>query len=292
MQPRLITALVTPFAGDVVNLSGLKENIAFQLKSGVHGLLALGTTGESPTLTSEERRAVITATVDAAAAQVPVWVGTGTNSTHSTIELTKEAQSLGADVALVVTPYYNCPTQEGLYQHYRTLCDAVTIPICVYTVPKRTGCHVTSETLARISELPNVIGIKDASGDVKVPHDHCIKVWSGDDAITLPLMSLGAIGVISVASNVIPAEMRALVDAAAAGDFDTARQLFLKIAPILEALFIETNPIPVKAAMEMLGMAAGPCRLPLCEMSSENRHTLHQTLSGLVDHGCSKPSYC
>lgn len=270
-----------------MDIKGLKTNIAHQLEAGVEGILALGTTGESPTLTKDERKVVIAATVEEVNGRVPVFVGTGTSATQSTIELTKEAYELGADIALVVTPYYNCPMQEGIYQHFAAVSDATKIPICIYNIPTRTARNIHVETLLRISKLPKVIGVKESSGDLSQcaaviskisSKSKDFTVWGGDDVLALPIMSLGGGGVISVASNLIPREMSTIIVAASSGDFTKARQSFLQVLPLLKALFIETNPIPVKAAMKMCGMPAGSCRLPLSTMSAENEEILRHTL--------------
>lgn len=281
-QPRLITALITPFLNGQVDIEGLKTNIAFQLENDVEGILVLGTTGESPTLTRDERRSVITTTVEAVDGRVSVFVGTGTSATQSTIELTNEAHELGADVALIVTPYYNCPTQKGIYQHFEAVCNATDIPICVYNIPKRTGCSVDVETLKRIASLPRIIGIKESTGDLgrcSAILNENITVWSGDDVLTFPMMSLGAVGVISVASNIVPREVCAIVEATSNGDYAKARQSFFALLPLLNALSIETNPIPIKASMEMCGMPSGECRLPLGDISPENREVLRHILN-------------
>ena len=277
-MPRLITAMITPFSGSEVDLEGLKRNLTFQIEGGVEGILILGTTGESPTLSREERRAIIETTVAHVEGEVPVWVGTGTNGTHTTIELTREAEELGADVALVVTPYYNCPDQEGILAHYSTLCEATKIPLCLYNIPKRTGRNISLETMEALAKLPHILGVKESYPDVSqaarfIPH---LTVWSGDDALTLPLMALGARGIISVASNLIPREMRSLVDTISEGDLERARTQFYTLFPLFEALSLQSNPIPIKAAMEMCGMPAGTCRLPLGTLSTENRQKLEE----------------
>jgi len=287
-QPRIITALITPFLNGEVDIEGLKINIAHQLENGVEGILVLGTTGESPTLTKDERKTVIATTVKAVGKRLPVFVGTGTNATQSTIELTNEAYELGADVAVVVTPYYNCPMQKGIYEHFAAVCHATNIPICIYNIPKRTGSNITVETLILIANLPRIIGVKESSGDlnqsatiineVSSKHENFM-VWSGDDALTLPMISLGGTGIISVASNIVPREMSIMVNAASTGDFKKARQIFFTLLPLLNVLFIETNPIPLKAAMEMCGMPSGPCRLPLGNLSSENREILRNIVN-------------
>ncbi|MGA8165067.1 MAG: 4-hydroxy-tetrahydrodipicolinate synthase [Waddliaceae bacterium] len=287
-QPRLVTALITPFLHGQVDIEGLKTHIAYQIDNGVEGILVLGTTGESPTLTREERKVVIASAVDAVNKRVPVFVGTGTNATQSTIELTNEAHDLGADAALVVTPYYNCPMQEGIYEHFAALSRAANIPICIYNIPKRAACTMTVETVLKIAQLPRIIGIKQSSGDLNQAASlmHGISsqreqfmLWSGEDTLILPMMALGGGGVISVASNLVPGEMRTIVDAASVGDFHAARQDFFALLPLLNALCLETNPIPIKAAMDICAMPSGPCRSPLGSMSEENRRRLRETLN-------------
>lgn len=287
-QPRLITAMITPFLNGEVDIEGLKANIAYQIESGVEGILVLGTTGESPTLTREERNTVITSAVEAAGGRVPVMVGTGTNATQSTIALTNEAHALGADAALIVTPYYNCPTQEGIYRHFAAITEATQLPICIYNIPKRTGRNIEVGTMGRIAMLPRIVGVKESAGDIgqvsaiiheiASKHDH-FTVWSGDDALTLPIMALGGAGLVSVTSNLVPREMFNLVAAASRGDFFEARHAFYSLLPLMNALFVETNPIPLKAAMAMAGMAAGPCRMPLGELSPENEAMLEKILN-------------
>lgn len=289
--PNVITALVTPFRNDRIDIEGLQANIAFQLEQGIEGLLVLGTTGESPTLTHEERKIVIQTAVTSVNRRVPLFVGTGTNSTASTIQATLEAETLGADAALIVTPYYNRPTQEGIYAHFKAIAESTGLPLCAYNHPKRTGTHITVETLRRIAALPKVIGVKETSGDPgqtsaiinAICRDHPrFQVWCGDDAFTLPHIALGGHGVISVAANLVPKEMRSLVEKANAGNLFEAREQYTALFPLIHCLSLETNPIPVKAAMEIAGMAAGPCRLPLTEISAENREILCQTLSRIA----------
>jgi 4-hydroxy-tetrahydrodipicolinate synthase len=286
-KPRVITALITPFLNGEVDLNGLRDLLARQLEGGIEGILVLGTTGESPTLTKEERKTVISTTVEFIGGRIPVLAGTGTNCTQTTIELTKEAQELGADIALVVTPYYNCPTQNGIFEHFSAVCRATHIPICIYNIPKRTGRIITVDTLKRLAALPNIIGVKESTGDVSQSsqimrqigaYNDNFTLWSGDDALTLPIMSVGGHGVISVASNIAPRQIREMVEAASSGDYETARQYFFNILPLLDVLFIETNPIPVKAAMEFCGMPSGSCRLPLGQLSPENQQKLQETL--------------
>ncbi len=282
-----VTALITPFINQEIDEEGFAENIRYQMTQGIHGILPLGTTGESPTITPAEQERLISIAVQTAQRKVPVWVGTGSNSTRQTIENTKRAKDLGADIALIVTPYYNKPTQEGIFRHFEAITTEVALPIVVYNIAGRTGVNIETSTLLRLAELPHIIGVKEASGSVNQAGDVIatvvskfpdFKVFSGDDALTLPMMALGAVGVISVVSNLIPGEIVALVNAASKGDYELARALHYQLLQLFKTCFIETNPVPIKAAMNFVGMAAGECRLPLCEMAPENLNTLHQML--------------
>ncbi len=282
-----ITAIVTPFIDQELDEEGLAYNINDQIAKGINGILALGSTGESSTLSSEEQSRVISITVKEAAGKVPILVGTGSYCTRQTIERTKRAKDLGADVALIVTPYYNKPTQEGIYRHFEAIVTSVDLPIVIYNIPGRCGTNIETSTLMRIARLPNVIGVKEASGNInqvgdvlhaimqKLPH-FC--VLSGDDVFTLPLMALGAVGTISVVSNLVPERVIALVNAAAQGQFDLARKIHYQLLPLYQSVFIETNPIPIKTAMNLCGMPAGGCRLPLCQMDPKNMNILRQQL--------------
>ena len=276
-----------PFINQEIDEEGFAENIRYQISRGINGILPLGTTGESPTITPAEQERLIAIAVQTAHRKVPVWVGTGSNSTLQTIEKTKRAKDLGADIALIVTPYYNKPTQEGIFRHFEAITQEVALPIVVYNIAGRTGVNIETSTLLRIAELPHIIGVKEASGSVNQAGDVIativskfpdFKLFSGDDALTLPMMALGAVGVISVVSNLIPAEIVALVNAASKGDYELARAIHYQLLPLFKTCFIESNPIPIKAAMNFVGMAAGECRLPLCEMAPENLNTLHQLL--------------
>jgi len=285
-----IVAIVTPFKNGAIDEQALRELIEFQIESGTDGIVPCGTTGESATLSHEEHDRVIEITIDAAKKRVPVIAGTGSNSTAEALRLTKHAYEAGADGVLVVSPYYNRPTQEGLYQHYKVLAESIPIPIIPYNIPSRTGVNVLPETVARLAKIDNIVGIKEASGSLKQMNDVIqicgsgFSVLSGDDFFTLPLLTLGGHGVISVVSNVAPADMAGLVDAFAAGDLQKARALHDKMVPLIDALFIETNPTPVKAALEMMGRIAGDVRLPLYEMSAANTEKLRSVLKnyGLI----------
>lgn len=281
------TAIVTPFKNEQVDYAGLEKNILFQIEQGIDGILVLGTTGETPTLEEEEKTKIIQLAVKVANHKVPIMVGTGSYSTHHTIENTKKAKDLGADSVLVVTPYYNKPTNEGLFRHFKAVCDAVDIPVVVYNIQGRSAKNIETPVMKRISEIPNILGVKEASGSLEQMMDviHTIasqkrgfSVMSGDDAFTLALISLGGKGVISVLSNLFPAKITAMVNAALAGDFTKARSLHYELLPIFKGAFIETNPIPIKEAMNMCGMAAGGCRLPMCEMMPDNREKLRKIL--------------
>jgi len=282
------TALITPFMPNnrnIINYEMFKKLLHLQLDAGVDGILPLGTTGESPTLTQEEKDKIIKTTVDIAKNKAKILVGTGTNCTKQTIENTERAKDLGADAALVIAPYYNKPTQEGIYRHFAAVSEAVDLPIVVYNIKGRTGVNIETSTLAKMSQLHNIIAVKEASGDIVQMGEVARKlssgsfsVMSGDDGLTLPAMALGVRGVISVVSNLIPKDMVELVKAANNNDFTSARLIHNRLAPIFKAAFIETNPIPIKAAMKLCGLNCGGYRLPLCEMKSENIEKLRQIL--------------
>jgi 4-hydroxy-tetrahydrodipicolinate synthase len=281
-----IVAIVTPFKNGEVDEEALRELIEFQIESGTDGIVPCGTTGESATLSHEEHDRVIEIAVDAVKKRVPVIAGTGSNSTKEAIRLTRHAHEVGADGALMVTPYYNRPTQEGLYQHYKAVAEEVPIPVIPYNVPSRTGTNLLPETDARLAKISNIVGIKEASGDLKQISkviQLCgddFDVLSGDDFTVLPILAVGGKGVISVVSNVAPADMAGLVDAFEAGDYAKAREFHFKMWPLMEALFFETNPIPAKAALSMMGKINYELRLPLCRMSDANYDRLRQVLAG------------
>ncbi|HAJ28288.1 MAG TPA: 4-hydroxy-tetrahydrodipicolinate synthase [Syntrophus sp. (in: bacteria)] len=285
-----IVAIVTPFKNGKVDEGKLRELIEFQIANGTDGIVPCGTTGESPTLSHEEHDRVVEITVDAVKKRVPVIAGTGSNSTAEALRLTKHAHETGADGALMVCPYYNRPTQEGLYEHYKFIAENVSIPIIVYNIPGRTGVNLLPETLARLAKIPNIVGTKEASGSLKQMHDVIslcgpdFAVLSGDDFFTYPLLCLGGHGIISVVSNVAPADMAALVDAFAAGDLKKAKDLHFKMVPLVDSLFIETNPVPVKAALAMMGKIDYEVRLPLAKMSEGNYEKLKKVMTtyGLI----------
>jgi 4-hydroxy-tetrahydrodipicolinate synthase len=285
-----IVAIVTPFRDGKVDEEALRRLIEEQIAAGTDGIAPCGTTGESTTLSHEEHDRVIEITVEAVNKRVPVIAGTGSNSTAEAIRLTKHAWKAGADAALIVCPYYNRPTQEGLYLHYRAIAEEVPIPVIIYNIPGRTGTNMLTETLARLAEIPNIVGVKEASGSLKQMSDVIrlcgpdFSVLSGDDIFTLGLLAIGGQGVISVISNVVPRDMAAMVDAFAAGDLAKARSLHHRMSPLIDALFIETNPIPVKAALAMMGKIAYELRLPLCRLTEKNEAALKKVMQdyGLI----------
>lgn len=271
-----ITALVTPFKNGQVDEKALRDLIEFQIAGGVDGLVPCGTTGESPTLSHDEHDRVIEITIDAAKKRVPVIAGTGSNSTAEALRLTKHAYEAGADGALIACPYYNKPTQEGIYQHFELISKTVPIPIVPYNIPGRTGINMSPELIARLSKISNIVGVKEASGSLKQMNDVIdlcdpeFDVLSGDDGMTLPLISIGGKGIISVASNIVPDDMSALVDAALDGNMAKAGALHKKLSPLFDVLFIEVNPTPVKAALALMGKIEYEYRLPLCKMAQAN----------------------
>ena len=282
------TALVTPFQTDrSLDEKALRRLVQLQLAGKIDFLIPCGTTGESPTLTGEEQLRVIEIVLEEVNGKIPVIAGAGGNNTEHVREVIQTLERLGVDGILSVSPYYNKPTQEGIYQHYRTLAEATTLPILVYNVPGRTGSNVEPETLLRLSEIPNILGVKEASGNLSrgdevlgLLPEH-FKVFSGDDSLTLPLMALGACGVISVVSNVAPREMAELASQCATGDFRAARRLHRRLASLMQVLFIESNPIPVKAALASLGLLQPIYRLPLVPMQSDHRVKLEKVLQEL-----------
>jgi 4-hydroxy-tetrahydrodipicolinate synthase len=281
-----IVALVTPFKKDQVDLSGLKKNIQFQLRNKTSGFVPCGTTGEAPTMTEAEWEAVIETTVETVQKQVPVIAGAGTNSTKKTIALTKKAKELGADAVLIVSPYYNKPTQEGIYRHFRAVCDSVHIPVVIYNIPSRTGVNVLPKTLERlVKDCPNIVGLKEAAGSldqaseiIQLCEDR-ITVLSGDDSLTLPILAVGGKGVISVIANIVPNEVATMIEHYFDGEIELATKLHKKLFPLAKAMFVETNPIPIKTAMNLMGMPAGNLRLPLCEPTSDSLAIIKKTIS-------------
>jgi 4-hydroxy-tetrahydrodipicolinate synthase len=286
-----IVALVTPFKDGLVDEAKLRELVEFHVANGTDGIVPCGTTGESPTLTHDEHRRVIEIVVEAARKRLAVIAGTGSNSTREAVELTQHARRVGADGALVVNPYYNKPTQEGLYRHFRAIAEAVDFPILVYNIQGRTAVNVETDTLARLArDCRNIVGVKEASGSLDQMTQVILAcgpeftVLSGDDNLTLPLMSVGGRGVISVIANIVPKETADMTHAALDGDWKRARELHLRLFPLARAAFIETNPIPIKEAMAMAGLIEPEFRLPMCRMSDANRERLRAVLRpyGLV----------
>ena len=282
-----IVAIVTPFRNGKVDEKALGNLIEWHIKEGTDAIVPCGTTGESATLDYKEHFRVIKFTVDVVNKRVPVIAGTGANATDETIMITKEAKKSGADAALLVSPYYNKPTQEGLYRHYKAVAEAVKIPIVLYNVPGRTAVNMLPSTVARLTEIKNIVAIKEATGDMKQVSEVIrlcgdrLAVISGDDFTTIPLMALGGKGVISVSANVAPklvAQMCALWEQ---GQYDEARKIHFRLEPLNAAMFIETNPIPAKTALAMMGKIKEEFRLPLCEMSRDNREKLKGVLKGM-----------
>ena len=285
-----IVAIVTPFKNGAVDEEKLRELVEFQIAGGTDGIVPCGTTGEASTLDYEEHMDVVRIVVQQAGKRVPVIAGTGSNSTAEAIELTEKAKAVGADGVLLVTPYYNKPTQEGLFRHYMAIADAVAIPQILYNVPGRTGVNMLPETVARLAVHKNIVAIKEATGSLQQASEVLalcgdrIDVLSGDDFITFPMMACGAKGVISVLANIMPKEVGDLTDAFYAGRLEEARQLHLKLLKISNAMFIESNPIPVKTALGLMGRCSDQVRLPLCPMGEGNKAKLAAILKeyGLI----------
>jgi len=275
-------AIVTPFKDGEVDFAKLTELVEWHIESGTHGIVPCGTTGESPTLSHEEHAKVVEHVIKTVRKRIPVIAGAGSNSTREAIWLTKHAKKCGADAALSITPYYNKPTQRGLIEHYKAITSEVDIPIVMYNVPGRTGVKMAPETVAELSKIPSIVAIKEACGSVEQVceiRSRCdITVLSGDDSLTYPMLAVGGTGVISVAANVIPKDMAALVDAGNGRDFEKAKALHYKFWRLFKDLFVETNPIPVKTAMGMMGRSDPAVRLPLCAMSDANVAKLRATL--------------
>ena len=279
-----IVAIVTPFKNGKFDEKAFKSLIEWHISEGTDGIVPCGTTGESATLDYEEHYRVIEVTVKTVKGRIPVIAGTGANSTDETIMITKKAKQLGADAALLVTPYYNKPTQEGLYRHYKKVAEAVNIPQILYNVPGRTAVNMLPSTVARLAEIKNIVGIKEATGDMKQVSEvirlcgNKMTVLSGDDFTTLPLLALGGKGVISVSANVAPRDVSAMCNAWEQGDIVRARKLHFKLEPLNSAMFIETNPIPAKTALSMMGTIREEFKLPLCQMSDDNKEKLRKIL--------------
>jgi len=280
-------AIVTPFKKGKVDEKALGNLIEWHILQGTHGIVPCGTTGESATLDYKEHYRVIEFTIKTVNKRVPVIAGTGANATDETVMLTKQAKKYGADAALLVTPYYNKPTQEGLYRHYKKIAESVDIPLVLYNVPGRTAVNLLPSTVARLAEIKNIVAIKEASGDMKQVSEVVrlcgdrITVISGDDFTTLPLLALGGKGVISVSANVAPKDVSTMCSSWLKGQYDKARSIHYKLEPLNTVMFIETNPIPVKTALAMMGKIQEELRLPLCEMSSANKEKLRKVLVDL-----------
>lgn len=280
----LSVAITTPFKGGQLDVKALRDQVQFQIEAGTHCLCPVGTTGESPTLSHEEHERVISEVVQAAGGRIKIMPGTGSNSTAEALRLTKWAAKEGADAALMVAPYYNKPTQEGFYQHYKAVAEQVGIPICVYNIPGRTGKNIEPETIARMAELPNITLVKEATGSLdQASQILCtteLTVLSGDDSLTLPLMSVGGEGVISVVGNVVPRDMLAMVEGYLAGNVAAAMKWHHKLFPLCrDMLGLATNPIPIKAAMKLLGRDAGELRLPMTPLDAASEGKLRKTLT-------------
>lgn len=282
-----LTALITPFRDGAVDEPALRDLVEWQIQSGIDGLAPCGSTGESATLTHEEHERVVKITIEQARKRVPVIAGTGSNATAEAIRLTASARAMGADGALLISPYYNKPTQEGIFKHYKLIAASVDLPLVVYNIPGRTASNIAPETFARLSEIKNIVGVKEASGSMDQVSDILrlcgdrLAILSGDDALTLPIMALGGKGVISTASNVMPREMRELAAAALAGDFQRARVVHYRMLPLLRMLFIETNPIPLKCALALMGKCANELRLPLVPMTAAASEKLKAAMKEL-----------
>ena len=279
-----LTALITPFRDGAIDADAFERIIADQIAGGTAGLVPCGSTGESATLSHEEHIEVVKLVVRCARGRLPVIAGTGSNSTAEAIRLTQAAKQAGADAALLISPYYNRPTQEGIYQHYRQIAEATRFPLIVYNIPGRTGSKIEATTLARLAELDDIVGLKEATGSLDEVQEvirrcgDALAVYSGDDVLTLPIIAAGGSGVISVIGNCLPRQWAEAVDAALHGDSATARQRHYALFPVMRALFLETNPIPIKAAMAMLGYCRDELRLPLVPMSAGPRETLRAAL--------------
>jgi 4-hydroxy-tetrahydrodipicolinate synthase len=278
-----MVALVTPFQDGAIDFETLDELIGFQLDGGIDAIVPVGTTGECPTLSHEEHKQVIERVVKTVSGQVPVIAGAGSNSTAEAIELTEYSKKVGADATLQVGPYYNKPTQEGFYQHFRAIAEEVDLPIVLYNIPSRCGAGMTPETIARLAEIENIVAVKEASGSLDQASEIAMRcdltIISGDDSLTLPLASIGGKGVVSVVANIVPADVKAMTDLILEGDFASARQWHRKLFPLSKnMLTLATNPIPIKAAMAILDMCSAELRLPMTPLEQGKMPVLEQTL--------------
>ena len=280
-----ITAMITPFRDGKVDESRLREQVEFQIKNGIDGLVPVGTTGESPTLDFPEHERVIEVTVQTARKRVPVIAGVGGNATTEALELHGFAKKVGADAGLSVNPYYNKPSQEGLYRHFMTLADKVDLPIVLYNIPGRTGINMTPQTVARLAKHPNIVAIKEATGSLDQASEIMslceLPILSGDDSLTLPLMSIGAVGAISVASNLLPAAIKKMVSLAAADNFAEAAVIHRRLFPLIKSLFLDGSPAGIKYAMKIAGTDTGELRLPLWDASDSTKKTIEQLVRSL-----------
>ncbi|MCG6918752.1 MAG: 4-hydroxy-tetrahydrodipicolinate synthase [Deltaproteobacteria bacterium] len=281
----VLPAIVTPFKNGAMDEEGLRQLIEFQIENGVHGVVPCGTTGESATLSHEEHERVVEITVDQVKGRVPVVAGTGSNNTAEAIRLTAHAKKAGADGVLMISPYYNKPTQEGIYQHYKKVAEEVDIPIIIYNIPGRTASNIEPTTFARLAEVKNIAGVKEASGSMKQITEIIrlcgpdFTVLSGEDFLTYPLMAVGGKGVICVVANIVPRDMSDLCNLLLAGNYDKGRALYYRLLPLCHSMFIETNPAPVKAALAMMGkISSAEVRLPLVPMSDDSLAKLRKAL--------------
>ena len=276
----MATAIVTPMTTDGIDYEALGRFIDFQIENGINAIVVMGTTGENATIEYDDQKEIIRFTVEKVAKRVPVIAGTGTNNTAHVLHNTKNACEVGADAILVVTPYYNKATQNGLYQHFKTIADASTVPVILYNVPGRTGCNLLPKTVARLAEHPNIVGLKEATGNmaqmVEIMHlcGDKIDIYSGEDALTVPMMAMGGAGTISVLSNGAPKQAVAMTDACMAGDYATAAKMQCDLLPLINALFSEVNPIPAKAGVSAMGFGEENLRLPLTPMEDATRAVL------------------
>jgi 4-hydroxy-tetrahydrodipicolinate synthase len=284
-MPRLITAMITPFDDRLqVNYAKAAEVAEHLVQNGTEGIVVAGTTGESPVLSDEEKLRLFATVKEQVGSRVSVWAGTGSNNTQHSIELSREAEKLGVDGVLLVGPYYNKPSQEGLYQHFRAIAEAINIPAMVYNIPSRTSSNILPETMARLAQIDNIVALKESSGDMNqvsqlaylLPEG--MKVYSGDDSLTLPMMALGAYGVVSVASHLVGKDIQRMITAFNNGDTREATRIHLALFPIFKGLFITTNPVPLKEAMNILGMEVGGLRLPLTRASQQEHEFIGNML--------------
>ncbi|HOQ08898.1 MAG TPA: 4-hydroxy-tetrahydrodipicolinate synthase [Syntrophomonadaceae bacterium] len=290
-MPRLVTAMVTPFDDNLeVNYSRAAQLAEYLADNGTQGIVVAGTTGEAPVLSDEEKLRLFKAVKEQVGDKITVWAGTGSNNTQHVIELSREAEKTGVDGILLVAPYYNKPSQEGLYQHFKAVAEAVNLPVMVYNIPSRTSCNILPETMARLAAIENIVAVKESTGDMNQASQLArllpdkVKIYSGDDSLTLPMLSLGAYGVVSVASHLVGKDIARMIDAFVSGNVSEATRIHLKLFPIFKGLFITTNPIPLKEAMNMLNMQVGGFRLPLTGASEGERATIREMLvaNGLI----------